>query len=680
MNPLPSDLTAFLESFGLKSLALFGLSGLALLLLRRASAASRHLVCLLTLLALLVLPGLSVALPGWTVPALSLAGAPPPVPPAVPAPAVSNAPAPAASPAPASVRPVLSAVPPPLAAPPTPPRPFPWPSALLSVWLLGAVAASLRPSLGLWGIGRLRRDCRPVTDAPTLALAQDCASALGLKRLPALWQADVPVPMTWGTRRPIVLLPLTAETWRADRLQAVLLHEQAHVRRGDWLSHRLADVACALSWFHPFAWWTARRLRAEGEMACDDLVLSSGVAAPDYARHLLDVARGLHAAPILPQAALAMARSTRLGGRLKLILDPHRRRVLTRPARLAIVVLAAGLALLVATSLTPPRSLMAAITSGGYSYDTPAHAGAYVAFLTGQIQKFGDQDPWAGKAYYELGLGQMAAGRFDDASASFSRAAVLPEPPYANSGIHSVARYERIDTLYAASRYAEAVAETEALLKNGGRGLITADLWENLRERLPEMKMMRDDAANRAAEKGQYAALAADPRWTQTLSNGVVVQLLGVMQSQGDTHLIWSPAGRVLSRASYKSLDDSSRYLSREGTKERLLVLRFQYPTGQAILTGYEADWRGGGYQSGLARSNGVVVTDEAAMNAVTSGCRTVEAWFSPSQKQAALRVGVALVPPPPGSSAPSDTPKEWATFSNVALQPAPDGTGGARP
>ncbi len=663
--PLSSDLMAQLGAFGLKSLIVFALAGLALLGLRRASASARHLVCLLTLLALLVLPLLSAGLPGWTVPALSLPAVPPLAPSAAPAPVVSETPFPAAPPSPSS-----HTAPTPTAAPPAPLRSFPWPSALLATWLLGVLVASLRPGLGVWGIGRLRRDCRPVTDAPTVALAQECADALRLKRLPTLWQGDVSVPMTWGTFHPVVLLPLTAEAWPADRLGAVLLHEQAHVRRGDWVWHRLADVVCALYWFHPFAWGTARRLRAEGEMACDDLVLSSGVAAPDYARHLLDVARGLQSAPALPHAALAMAYTPRLSSRLKFILDPNRRRALSRPTRTLLVLLACGLVLSIATTYTQPRSLMAALTTGGYPSDTPAHAEADAAYLKAQIQRFGDKDPWAGKAYYMLGSVQVSAGHTADALASFAKAIALPEPPYANSDIHSVARYERINVLDAPGHYGEAVIETAALLKNGGRGLITADLWENLRERLPEFKMMRDYEASRAAKKAQYASLVADPNWTQTLANGVTIQLLGVMKSQGTMHTVWSPDGHFLSRASYKDEGNSS------GSQ---FILRFQYPAARAILTGYTADWRNGNYQSGLSRMNGIVVTDEEQMNPETAGCRLVQAAFSPSQKQTTLHVGVALVPPPFGPNDPADAPKVWVEFNNVALHPQ-NGMEGTKP
>ena len=253
-------------------------------------------------------------------------------------------------------------------------------------------------------------------------------------------------------------------------------------------------------------------------------------------------------------AALPMARTSRIEGRLKKILDATRRRVLTRPALITTIVLASGLALGVATAYTPPRSLMAAITSGGFRPDTPTHLAANIGYLQSAIRRFGDKDPWAGKAYYVLGSAQMRMGRVDDALASFDKAIALPEPPYANSGIHSSARYERINTLDSAGRYAAATAETQALLKNRGRGLITPNLWENLRERLPEFRFRRDDAANHAAERGQYRVLSTDLHWSRTLSNGVTVQLLGLMRSAGNRHTVWSPEGKRLSTAQYKSV------------------------------------------------------------------------------------------------------------------------------
>ena len=73
-------------------------------------------------------------------------------------------------------------------------------------------------------------------------------------------------------------------------------------------------------WFHPGAWWVARRLRIERELACDDRVIAAGTQARDYAGHLLEIAYsfGDHRAPAL---AVSMARPRQLEGRMLAALD-----------------------------------------------------------------------------------------------------------------------------------------------------------------------------------------------------------------------------------------------------------------------------------------------------------------------------------------------------------------------
>ena len=66
-----------------------------------------------------------------------------------------------------------------------------------------------------------------------------------------------------------------------------MLHELAHVRRCDSLSSLLGFLCCSVFWFNPLVWLCARKLRFEAEAAADDLVLSAGVRASDYAAVLL---------------------------------------------------------------------------------------------------------------------------------------------------------------------------------------------------------------------------------------------------------------------------------------------------------------------------------------------------------------------------------------------------------
>lgn len=343
----------------LKSLLVCAAAGLLLAALRRSSAAARHLVCLGTLAALLALPLFSLTLPGWHLPVLKAQSVEP-----TPARQEPTPPRPSAtlpkregkefqkSQSPLSETPALS--------PPVPGGPLrseertKQGGGFLLLYLFGLLLASARPLLGLWGIRRLRRGCAAVTDAPTLGIFADCASLLGVS-LPCLYQAEVPVPMTWGWRRPVVVLPLHFAGWPEGRLRSVLLHELAHVRRRDWPGHRAADLACAVYWFHPLVWMIARHLRAESEAACDDLVLASGIPAPDYARHLLAIAQTLPPAACSPHSAIAMAQTSRIERRLLILLDTTQsRRTLTR--RVLLLALVPSTAALVTLAVLRPEA------------------------------------------------------------------------------------------------------------------------------------------------------------------------------------------------------------------------------------------------------------------------------------------------------------------------------------
>src|SRR4029077_19004032 len=122
----------------------------------------------------------------------------------------------------------------------------------------------------------------------------ECAGLMGIQRPVRLLRSrDRTMPMAFGLRVPVILLPSLADDWSEDRRRAVLLHELAHIARHDCLTQLLAAVACALYWPHPGVWWVARRLRVERELACDDRVLQAGTHAREYAEHLLELAYAL---------------------------------------------------------------------------------------------------------------------------------------------------------------------------------------------------------------------------------------------------------------------------------------------------------------------------------------------------------------------------------------------------
>ena len=336
-----------------KSLVVFAAAGLVSSLLRRRSAAARHALWLCAFVSLLCLPALCAWLPRRILPILPAAvtrpphPAPPaqildrataPLPPITPLPPILPDRPAASLPLPASD--TNGSAPTPTRRPlslesrsaPVPLSPAAW---LVLLWLGGVTVTLARTFLGLASARRLIRGCVPVSHRPLTEAADEARRALGLARSVALRQGQsecpVIVPMTFGFIPPVILLPQGAAGWPVERLRVVLLHEMAHVGRGDWATLVLAQFVCALYWFHPLVWLAARRLRAESEEACDDRVLTCGVPAPDYADHLLEIVRALPRRSRALPAAVTMAQSREIAGRLKTILThPKDRRGVTR--------------------------------------------------------------------------------------------------------------------------------------------------------------------------------------------------------------------------------------------------------------------------------------------------------------------------------------------------------------
>ncbi len=170
---------------------------------------------------------------------------------------------------------------------------------------------------------RLARRPLPTGEAAQLPhLAGSVRADLGVRRpVTVIAGGAAAMPMTWGWRRPVVLVPAGAADWPRARRRAVLLHEMAHVARGDNLAVVLAAVACSLHWFNPLVWLAARRLRLESEHACDDRALGAGAAPCDYAADLLDIARTLRGPRAAAAVAQAMAARSQLERRLRMVLD-----------------------------------------------------------------------------------------------------------------------------------------------------------------------------------------------------------------------------------------------------------------------------------------------------------------------------------------------------------------------
>jgi TonB family protein len=342
----------------LKSVAVLGTAWLAAALLRGRSAAARHLVWTAAFAALLALPFLTVSLPPWRV-----AGS-------LPLPSVvfqTTATASANNPEMQALEAAGVKVP-----SPAPSRRTSSRLGLMLLWAAGAAAAFLQMLGAMAAMWRMRRRAQKFPDPDAAALTR----AMGIHQ-PVDLMASRPgsMPMAYGLLRPAIFMPADAAGWSGERRRMVLLHELAHVRRGDLATHLLARTALSLYWWNPLAWTAWRAFLKERERAADDLVLSAGARASEYAGHLLEVARQRHASPAIGWAAIAMARPSQLEGRLLAILDDRVNR--KAPGRAA-----AAVAALLAVGIVAP---LAAVQSQDAALQTlPADVDAAIRAANAQ--------------------------------------------------------------------------------------------------------------------------------------------------------------------------------------------------------------------------------------------------------------------------------------------------------
>jgi HEAT repeat protein/beta-lactamase regulating signal transducer with metallopeptidase domain len=232
------------------------------------------------------------------------------------------------------------------------------------IWLSGALVVLGRLLAGMLAVRAIARQ-GALLDGAWRRLRDRAALRLGVRNhIQLLMSPGAPVPFGTGVLRPLVVVPPSAERWSDDRRLAVLLHELAHLRRRDFMAHLIAQAACAVYWFHPMVWLAARRVRAESERACDDLVLSTGTRPSQYANHLIEIVRSARSSWALV-AAQPMARRSEFEGRLLAILERDVKR--QRPTRLAVI------AVLAAVSLAAvPLAAMAPGQAAGESVATLA--------------------------------------------------------------------------------------------------------------------------------------------------------------------------------------------------------------------------------------------------------------------------------------------------------------------
>ena len=179
-----------------------------------------------------------------------------------------------------------------------------WTMVLLAVWAVAILIQLAVAGMRAYRLSGVVRRAMPHDDVRVDTLCARRARELGLRRSPRLAvSTEVDSPQVVGLWRPTILLPLE-DKLDDDELDMALMHELAHVRRGDLVLGWVPVLARTLFFFHPLVHVAMREYALCREAACDALVVSRGRQAPrTYGRLLLRLGVAPHQHHALPGAS-----------------------------------------------------------------------------------------------------------------------------------------------------------------------------------------------------------------------------------------------------------------------------------------------------------------------------------------------------------------------------------------
>ena len=157
---------------------------------------------------------------------------------------------------------------------------------LLMIWAAGVLFVALRLAAGLVTLARWTDRAGPVAGPQWRAIAHRCNLPDDAQLLAS---SDVSAPLSWGWRRPVILIDLDTLLKPAEA-EAVVAHEVAHLTRGDWPRLIAVRLVVALFWFNPFV-WLLERLYLQGVEEAADAAATGIVEPAHYAQALLNAAR-----------------------------------------------------------------------------------------------------------------------------------------------------------------------------------------------------------------------------------------------------------------------------------------------------------------------------------------------------------------------------------------------------
>ena len=162
-------------------------------------------------------------------------------------------------------------------------------STVVLIWFLIVCARCLQLATGLQGVYYLRHKNIYKAGNAWENRVHQLANSLGIRRIVTIAESGLAkVPMVVGHLKPLILIPVGLLTaLSTDEIEAILVHELAHIRRADYLVNLLQSLVEIIFFFNPAVLWISALIKTERENCCDDIAVAQSSSKVTYIKALV---------------------------------------------------------------------------------------------------------------------------------------------------------------------------------------------------------------------------------------------------------------------------------------------------------------------------------------------------------------------------------------------------------
>ena len=300
---------------------------------------------------------------------------------------------------------------------------------IVGLWLVGLLLFSTRFFGSWWYLQRLKQRGTQLL-SPWQSRVNVLAQRLSIRRAVAFRVSTrAAMPMVIGQWKPMILMPLSMMSHLpSEQIEAIIVHELAHVRRQDYLINLLQSLVEVLFFYHPAVWWLSSVVREEREKCCDDLAVTACGSSLVYAKALLYAQEETYQR--VPYAMAFANRKQYLLHRIQRLLTPQRVQYHWSAKLLGLLVpLALLVCIMVHRSLARPseasNTLTAALLPGldnmmSAADTVPADTAADAWRATSRVKQFIDSSSTGKTIYVDVSPTLDTVPKADKQNGNFS--------------------------------------------------------------------------------------------------------------------------------------------------------------------------------------------------------------------------------------------------------------------